>query len=328
MNTSPTLSGRRSGLFPRFVSIVLVLLTGCRQEPVEDRAYRLLAATLEEGGPGLRQPNRVDVMRITYAVNAQGRRAEDLAYANKVEALQQSSDSLLRFLEQLRGDVLSISRSKPAEKAGVRAYLMGNGSEESQGKLDSLYELLREYRKPLADVLGQDFPPGAVFPPGSKATTRLPDSLRAFLHPFREATATEAQALLAAYKTRVLLLQTQANEYASSRIGAHTIRDNRIVLIADPEQDSVKIGSVYKADLYLTIGLENWTLYKAVIDGQTVTTFPPRATLTAIRGKDGNPHLWEAQLYLFNKHNEDTVLTIRRPFPLHESSSTASPEKP
>ncbi|CAA9271710.1 MAG: hypothetical protein AVDCRST_MAG56-3106 [uncultured Cytophagales bacterium] len=312
----------------RFVSVLLVVLTGCRPASVEERAYGLLTATLQAGEKGTRQRNRVELMKITYAVNAQGRRAEDVAYATKVEALQQSTDSLLGFLAQLQGDVLSISKAKPGRKRAVQVYLAGNGSPQSRSKLNSLYELLREYRKPLGDVLRQEVPADVMFPSGSRATNDSPDPWRAFLHPFREVTATEALALLAAYKTRVLLLQTQANEYAASRIGVRVIRDGRIALIANPERDSVKIGSTYEADLYLTIGLTNWTLYKAVIDGKTVNTFPPRATLTATRGKDGKPQLWEAQLYLFNEHDEDTVLTIRRPFPLHESISSASPVKP
>jgi hypothetical protein len=311
-----------------FVSVLLVLLTGCRPASVEERAYGLLTATLEEGGAGLRQRNRVDLMKITYAVNAQGRRAEDVAYVNKVEALQQSTDSLLGFLAQLQGDVLSISKAKPGRKRAVQAYLVGNGSWQSRGKLNALYESLREYRKPLVNVLGQDVPADVAFPSGSRATNDSSDPWRAFLHPFREVTAAEALALLAAYKTRVLFLQTRANEYAGSRIGAHGIRDNRISLIANPERDSVKIGSTYEADLYLTIGLTNWTLYKAVINGKTVTSSHHRATLTATRSKEGKPQLWEAQLYLFNEHNEDTVLTVRRSFPLQESSSTASPVKP
>ena len=305
-----------------------VRLTGCRQESVEDRTYRLLAATLEEGGPRLRQRNRVEALRVTYAVNVQGNRAEDVPYATKAEALQQRTDSVLGYLEQLRGDVLSVSRAKPDRKS-LGGYLTGNGSAESRGKLYPLYRLLQDYRKSLGDVPGHDVAPGLFFPAPSTVANLPHDTLRAFLLPFREATATQALALLAAYKARILLEQAGAIEYVRSHVGARSIRDYfSAPLLANARQDNVKIGSEYEADLYVAFGLEKWTHYKTLINGKPVNLSRPNAILTAARSRDGRPGQWEARMYLFNNYDEDTVLTIRRPFPLHTPHSVTPAQKP
>ncbi|MBD0255315.1 MAG: hypothetical protein ICV83_06320 [Cytophagales bacterium] len=297
----------------------MVLLTGCRQEPVEERAYRLLTATLKDGGEEIRQRNRVYGMRFAHAIKAQGNHSEDVAYASEAEALRQSTDSILRYLDATRRGLQSIIGSD----SQVRTYLTGNGSAADTGKLPLLYQLLVNHRKPLAGVVGRYYTPASVFPNGFPAGNPPRDTLRGFLQPFRDVTGSGAEALLTAYETHVVLLQHAASETALGRVGAYPIRDYfSAPLLAVPRQDSVKAGSVYEADIYLSFGLQNWTLYQAVINGEPVEGKPAasyhrKATLTAARGKDGKPQQWEAQLHLFNDHDEDTVITIRRPFPLY-----------
>ena len=61
---------RQNSLYPLFLFIGWVLLTGCQQEPAEEPVYQLLMATMEEGSAGVRQRNSVDLMRFRYAINA------------------------------------------------------------------------------------------------------------------------------------------------------------------------------------------------------------------------------------------------------------------
>jgi hypothetical protein len=178
--------------------------------------------------------------------------------------------------------------------------------------------------------VGRSYTPTSVFPAGFPAENHPYDTLQAFLQPFRAVTGPEAEALLTACEAHVLLLQNAALEIAQGRVGAFTIRDYFAApLLAVPRRDSVRVGSTYEADLYVSYGLGNWTLYQTIINGKPVggkpaVSYRRKTTLTAARGEDGKPQQWEARLSLFNDHDEDTVITIRRPFPLYEYPSSAA----
>ena len=208
---------------------------------------------------------------------------------------------------------------------GVRMYLLGDGPKEGQGTLHTLYKLLLNHQKPMTKVVGRSVVPGAVFPSNSPAVNVPHDTLQAFLQPFLTATGPRAEALLAAYQTHISLLQDAALVHAQGRVGARIIRDNfSAPLRAIPRRDSVKEGSVYEANLYVSPGLHEWFIYQTLIDSKLADASHPTATLTAAYGKDGMPRHWEAQIYLFNEYDEDTVLTIRGPFPLYKQNASGA----
>lgn len=306
-----------------FVSVLLVLLTGCRPESVEERAYGLLTATLEKGGAEIRQRNRVHLMRITYAVMAQGNRSADSAEAAYAENISQRTDSVLDSLDAMARPL----PSEPGGAAAVRAYLPGDEGAGPE-KLHALYHGLAGYRQYLSKTPGIRDLPGLALPRSSGPAHVPFDTLQAFLRPFRDATAPEARAVLAAYKAHVLLLEEQALELISARLGAYSIRDYfSIPLIVNPRWNEVRIGSHYEAELYVSAGLSNWTHYKTLLNGKRLNTRAPYAILTAPGHVQARRGQWEARLYLFDASAKDTVLTIRRPFRVF-ARGLVNPQKP
>jgi hypothetical protein len=316
----------KSGL--RFL-LLLLCLSGCRNNADEEQAYQVLAESLDRSQARMHRDNAHNAKRLRRHVTRTGRRAEDVVVQKLAEDVLQLAGSADSILNGVALELKKITAGHPGNAGKVKQYLAG-GSSSGTNPLLPVYKALRKFEDQLTAI--RKVPPPHPALPDSYAgwDTLYTGSFTSFVNQFDHHTPEEAVMRVAQLKARVAFNASTGLEFSMAQVGPYE-GFSRFVPIVIPKSSTVPVDSLYEADLLLGISrLSDWVLSEASINGNSTRIYPSaKSSFVASNGtREGNIQYWEGRFTLINPAGEDTILTVRRPYRVYDRVAPLPPQMP
>jgi len=202
------------------------------------------------------QKNQDVIQGIKQQVEKEGNRPNDIQVLEKAKKVRETTQKLIEYTEKLRKEIVDLSGGK--DENGV---LVGAKNTDEiadlmirQKKGDEWKKAINEYCSYLSKETGFEFHPLALDGKEDPYFKKDPKQKhKDFSQILFESTPTIAgMASISQLENQILNYESQALEQLANKVGAGTVRFDKIVPMVLPESKVVAAGATYKAKMFIS----------------------------------------------------------------------------